>query len=86
MEFIYGLDTKAVGKVGDSLWIHDLKEGNALLVYYYTCKMLVPLRVLQKSLHSKDLGIFWSLRLSISPTCFFSGNSIRESLKREETL
>lgn len=56
MEFIYGLDTKAVGKVGDSLWIHDLKEGNALLVYYYTCKMLVPLRVLQKSLHKQRSG------------------------------
>lgn len=57
MEFIYGLDTKAIGKVGDSLWIHDLKEGNALFVYYYTCKMLVPLQVLQKSLHKQRSGV-----------------------------
>lgn len=39
------------------LWICDLKEGNALFVYYYTCKMLVPLQVLQKFLH-KDLELF----------------------------
>lgn len=57
MEFIYGLDTTAIGKVGGSLWIHDLKEGNALFVYYYTCKMLVPLQVLQKSLHKQRSGV-----------------------------
>lgn len=69
IEFIYGLYSKAHGKVGDSLWIHDLKEGNALFVYYYTCKMLGPLQVLQKSLHKQRSGVI--LRLSISPTCFF---------------
>lgn len=87
MEFIYGLCTKARGKFGDSLWIHDLKEGNALFVYYYTCKMLSPVQVLQKSLYKQRSGVI--LRLSISPTCwffFFPGNSIRESPKKEETL
>lgn len=36
---------------------HDLKEGNTLFVYYYTYKMLVPLQVLQRSLH-KELKIW----------------------------
>lgn len=51
---------------------------------HYTCKMLVPLQVLQKSLHKQRSGVI--LRLSISPMCFFPGNSIRESPKKEETL